>query len=518
MTMSRSLPWLMASLMISPAALAAPYDLVINHGHVIDPETELSDVRHLGIKDGTIVSVSETPLQGSTSIDAKGLVVTPGFIDLHAHGMEVNDLRMQAMQGVTTALEMESGVLPIGRWYDIQAEKALPIHYGAAAAWTFARSAAFMQVEPEPTVAYFQQAQQHNNWIEQLADEEHQARILSLVQTGLDEGALGIGVNAGYAPGHGRKEFYQIAKMGADNDVGTFVHTRYASVIERQSTFEAVQELIANAMILNSRMHLHHVNSTSLKDIDSIIEMLDAALEQGAPVTIGAYPYGAASTVIGAAMFRSPDWRARMQSSAEAFQLGDERLTEEKFESVREQAPGTFVVWHFLDEEKPKELAVLDRSIKHPSVLIESDAMPWMRFTDGGIETYSGDEWPLPADVFSHPRSAGAFAKVLRSYVRERQLMSLEEAVAKMTLAPAQVMDYVPQMRKKGRIQPGMDADIVVFDPETIADRATFQAPNQTAVGVHSLVVNGERVIDNGVLDTQSRAGQPIRRPQSEAR
>jgi N-acyl-D-glutamate deacylase len=129
------------------------------------------------------------------------------------------------------------------------------------------------------------------------------------------------------------------------------------------------------------------------------------------------------------------------------------------------------------------------------------------------VINYEGDAWPLPADTFSHPRSNGTFAKVLRSYVRERKLMTLQEALRKMTLMPAQTLEgFVPQMKKKGRLQEGMDADIVVFDPETIRDVGTYDKPNQPAVGVRSLVVNGERVVDGGELILAAAPGRPIRR------
>jgi N-acyl-D-glutamate deacylase len=129
------------------------------------------------------------------------------------------------------------------------------------------------------------------------------------------------------------------------------------------------------------------------------------------------------------------------------------------------------------------------------------------------IINYSGDEWPLPEGTFSHPRSNGTFAKVLRSYVRERKLMSMQEALRKMSLMPAQTLeDFVPQMRKKGRMQEGMDADIVVFDPETISDVGTYEKPNQPAVGVQSLLVNGIPVVDDGELVLDAAPGRPIRR------
>ena len=131
----------------------------------------------------------------------------------------------------------------------------------------------------------------------------------------------------------------------------------------------------------------------------------------------------------------------------------------------------------------------------------------------GEVENYDGDAWPLPKDSFSHPRSNGTFAKILRSYVRERGLMSLDEAIRKMSLMPAQVLEhFVPQMRKKGRLQVGMDADVVVFDPETIRDVGTYEDPNHPAEGVQTLLVNGALVVADGELILDAAPGQPIRR------
>jgi hypothetical protein len=124
------------------------------------------------------------------------------------------------------------------------------------------------------------------------------------------------------------------------------------------------------------------------------------------------------------------------------------------------------------------------------------------------VENYDGDAWPLPQDAFSHPRSNGTFAKILRSYVRERGLMTLQEALRKMTLMPAQTLEgFVPQMKTKGRMQVGMDADIVVFDPETISDVGTYQDPNHPAVDLEWLLVHGEMVVARGELIVDVFAG-----------
>ncbi|MBL0382498.1 MAG: amidohydrolase family protein [Desulfofustis sp. PB-SRB1] len=494
--------------------VAQDYDLVILNGRVMDPETNLDSVRNVGIKNGRITTVTEDKIAGKKAIDATGHVVAPGFIDLHAHGQNIGDYRMQAMQGVTTMLELESGVLPIGEWYDNQAGKKLPINYGASAAWTFARIAAFSGKPPSADPAYFQDAQSRTDWKMTIADPLRLGEILLSVEQGLTEGALGIGVNAGYAPGYGHKEYFALAELAVKYDVATFTHVRYASNIEPQSSFEAVQELIALSALTGAHMHVCHINSTSLKDIDATLELVNDAFDRGINISVGAYPWGAASTVVGAAMFSGEGWRDRMGSTAENFQLGTKRMTEDQLADYQKNQPGTFIVWHFLDESNPDDLALLDKSILHPRILIESDEMFWMYMDDHDrIINYEGDAWPLPEGTFSHPRSNGTFAKILRSYVRERKLMTMQEALRKMSLMPAQTIErFVPQMKKKGRLQEGMDADIVVFDPETIRDVGTYEKPNQPAVGVQTLLVNGVVTVNNGKLVLDASGGQPIRR------
>lgn len=192
--------------LICTAAISQTYDIVITNGRVIDPETGLDAVRNIGIAGDEIATISEFPRRGELIVDATNHVVAPGFIDLHAHGQNIGDYRMLAVQGVTTALELESVVLPIGEWYDDQAAKNLPINNGASAAWTFARIAAFLGEGPTATVEYFQNAQSQDNWKSEIATGSLKDQILSLVEQGLEEGALGIGINAGYAPGHRQKK------------------------------------------------------------------------------------------------------------------------------------------------------------------------------------------------------------------------------------------------------------------------------------------------------------------------
>ena len=170
------------------------------------------------------------------------------------------------------------------------------------------------------------------------------------------------------------------------------------------------------------------------------------------------------------------------------------------------------MLWHILDtENNAHHRDLLDMSVLYPGGAIASDAMPWT-LPDGSV--YTGDAWPLPEDATSHPRSAGTFTRFLRHWVRERQAVSLLEGVRKCALIPADILAAsTPDMRRKGRLQPGADADVVIFDIETLTDRAEFSAMNRPSEGVRHLLVSGQPVIADGVMDVAVRPGRPVRRP-----
>jgi N-acyl-D-glutamate deacylase len=503
-------------------ALAAPfaharaagprYDLVIEGGRVIDPETSLDAVRNVGITDGKVVAVTEEKLDGAKVVHAEGLVVAPGFIDLHAHGQQLPAARMQAFDGVTTALEMEAGILPVGRFYDQVAKEGRPINYGASVSWAEARQKVMDGVEPQPSIEAFQKAASLPNWSGKLATEAQIQQMAKLVDQGLSEGGLGIGFLIGYAPPSGRKEYYELNRLAAERHVPTFTHVRFMSVEEPQSSFEAYQEMVATAAATGAHMHICHLNSTSLRDAPRVIELISSAQKRGVPLSVEAYPYAAGSTVIGAAMFKGPDWRERLGGAkASDFEYNGKPLDEESFARLQKDNPGALVVIHFLSPGViPGDQELLDQSVLYPGGAIASDAMPWT--VDG--KTLQGQVWPLPANAYAHPRSAGTFSRFLRQYVHDRHAISLPEAIRKMTLIPARILqDSVPQMRRKGRLSPGADADIVVFDPETVADRATYEHPARTSVGMKWVIVNGTPVIADGKLDLEALPGRPVRRP-----
>lgn len=494
---------------------AAEFDTVIAGGRVVDPETGLDAVRSVGIRGGSIAAVSDADLSGAQVLDARGLVVTPGFIDLHCHTQSLPGDRIQACDGVTTALELESGILPIGDWYEQQARSGRAINYGASASWVFARIAELnpQMGEPRPSLTYFQDAYRYSEWQHDVASRGQIERVLSRLEQGLSEGALGIGINNGYVPGSGVQEMSLVADLAARHDVPTFTHIQFMSNIDPASSQEAYLRLISYAATSGAHMHICHLNSTSLRDIERCAHLIAAAQRHGLRVTVEAYPYGAASTVVGAAFLADPCYCERTGSTWSDIVLnatGEPVRDEADLRQVQKDNPGQPIVWHFLSPEtEPEHQRLLDISVMYPGGAIASDAMPWER--PGHIEVV-GDIWPLPGDAVAHPRSAATFARFFARYVTGRRLIALTDAVAKCTLIPAQILAAASEsMSRKGRLQAGADADIAVFDLEAFEDRATFTEPTHPSAGMAHLLVGGTALIRNGVLDTSVRPGTPVR-------
>jgi N-acyl-D-glutamate deacylase len=476
------------------------FDVVVANGRVIDPGTGVDGIRSIGIRNGRIEVISRTPLRGRTVLDARGLVVAPGFIDLHAHGQELAGARMQAFDGVTTALELEAGTLPVAHAYERIAREGRPINYGFSASWVMARIAEKERMEPTGAITFFQDAQRRTGWQHSIASPEETTRIIARVERGLQEGALGIGVLAGYAPGHGRKEAFAVAQLAV----------RFNSVIEPQSSFEAIEEVVSLAAATNAHIHIHHLNSTSMRDISRIAELLRGAQARDLPITTEAYPYGGGSTVVGAELFRG-NWRERLGgATAGDIELRGVPFNDSTLAEAQAKTPGAWIIAHYLRPERnPADQEFLDQSVLFPNGAIASDGMPW---TSKG-QPIIGDVWPLPDDAFAHPRSAGMFTRFLRDYVRERRKVTLREALRRMTLIPAQILEgSVPQMKRKGRLQVGADADLIAFDLATVSERGTYTQPNQTAIGMRYVIVNGTPVIRDGVLVRDALPGRAIRR------
>ena len=489
--------------------------LVISGGRVVDPASGMDAIGDVAVVDGRISAVGTGFGGAERVIDATGLVVAPGFIDLHAHGQSIPADRMQAFDGVTTTLDLEAGVLPVASWYRRQADKGRVLNYGAAANWAFARIGAMTGSNAESSLEAFGNAMRDRRWIENVASDAEVAGILERLAGGLDEGGIGIGILNAYAPGAGVQELTAVCQLAAKHDVATFTHVAYMSRIDPESAAEAYIRLIGYAGATGAHMHICHFNSSSKTDVERCAVLIRKAQAQGLPITVEAYPYGTGSTVLAASFFSDPKFEERNGLGYDSVQrVTDGRRFRDREEllAAQKEEPSTLVLWHILDtENNAHHRDLLDISVLYPNGAIASDAMPWT-LPDG--KPYTGDAWPLPDDATSHPRSAGCFTRFIREWVRERRKLSLLEGIRKCALIPAEILSAsTPAMRAKGRLQAGADADIVVFDFEALSDKATFSAMNRPAEGVRHLVVSGQVLISDGVLDVAARPGRPVRRP-----
>lgn len=450
----------LAALMICGTAFAQErYDLVLHGGRVVDPETSLDAVRDVGIRGNQIAAISERPLAGTRVIDASGQVVAPGFIDLHQHDLSAEGLRLKAMDGVTTALELEIGPPDVRKFLEQHHNVAL-VNYGTSASHPWARAAAL--AAPKAGDALLPPSGPAMN---DPATPDQIQKMQQRLRDELSAGGLAVGMGIQYTPGATRQEVIEMFRVAAERAVPVFVHARGDRV-------ESVGEVIAAAAVTGAPLHIVHINSSCLWEAPECLRMVAGARGRGLDVTAEAYPYIAGTTQINSALF-NPGWREKFRMDYSDLMIPNtgERLTKERFEQLHASPQPQLVI--MFNNTQP----MVDQVIAHPLIMIASDGAP------------------------GHPRNAGTYGRVFAQYVRERRSMTLMDAVRKMSYMPALRLERcTPEARKKGRVQVGADADLVVFDPATFRDQSSFEKPSVPSTGVRYLVVNGTLVIDGGAI------------------
>jgi amidohydrolase family protein len=463
-------------ILLCAPALSQTYDVVIRGGRVLDLETGLDAVRDVGITGQKIMRISESPLTGTRMLDAHGLVVAPGFIDLHQHGQDPASQRLKAFDGVTTALELEIGAPDVAAFLHNKEGKSL-INYGSSASHVAARAAAFQAPLTYPEIIAKSGPATNNT----VTPDQFRA-IESRLEHEIVAGALGIGMGLQYTPGATRSEVIHIFGIAARHHVPIFVHVRSSGPLEPGSSIESINEVIGAAAITGAALHIVHINSICLKDTLECLDMLSGVRARGLDVTAEAYPYAAGMTYINSALF-NPGWQEKLGISYGELMLPDtgEHLTKQRFDELHNSSvPHLVVIFNNTEQAD-------DAAVTNPLVMIASDG------------------------ITGHPRNAGTYSRVLARYVRSQSSLTLMDAVRKMSLMPARRLETsTPEARNLGRLQEGKAADIVVFDPEKISDRSTYSAPTEPSTGVRYLLVGGVIAIDKGAVVPNMHPGRAI--------
>ena len=453
------------------------YDIVINGGRVIDPESRLDSVRNVGVTAGRIETITDAAIQGNQAVDAAGLIVAPGFIDLHSHGQNPENYEVQARDGVTTALELEVGAGDIEAWYADREGDSL-VNFGASVGHIPVR----IRVMDDPgdflpvADAAFRESTPRE------LDE-----IKRGIERGLQAGALAVGFGLDYTRGCSRWEAIEVFKVAARYSAPCHVHLRGKGHKEPMSGIEAAEEVIAASAITGAPVHIVHVQSTGLRATAATLDMISGARRRGLDVTTECYPYTAGMTAIDSALF-SEGWQDKYGIDYDSLQWADtgERLTASTFAEYRET--GGMVIVHATPQD------AVDSAVASPLTAIA---------TDGYLRNGKG-----------HPRTAGTYSLILGRYVRERRVLSLSDALAKCSLMPAlRLQDRAPAFARKGRLQPGMDADITIFDPERVIDNSTYERPNLPPTGIEHVIVSGVPVVQDARIVEGVLPGAGVKAP-----
>ena len=497
-----------------PPAFAQDYDVVILNGRVMDPETYFDAVRNVGIKDGKIATITREKMSGKQTIDATGHVVAPGFIDTHHHGAgNLWGVKASLRDGVTTPMDLEIGSINIDGWY-AQRNGKWPVNYGAAVSHEFHRMRVLDKLPiREPAdgndFARLRNASYEENdkpdWAVTTATVEQLNEMLGNMDQDLQAGALGIASTTGYM-GNGVTTFelFNVQKTAANYGRLYASHVRLLgnTTPPTEATLGAFEQ-IANGIALNQPLILSHNNNFGWWEVEEHLQLLR---DRGYNVWSEYYPYTCGSSTIGSE-FIKPDNIGTM--GLDYTNLIDprtgEKMNREIYDKIVAEDPAYIIILCLPDRE-----AWLPLWLRVPHMTVAGDQMPPVDIKGKPLE------WDDPYEAFNgHPRTAGTHAKTLR-LAREHDVPLMHILAQNSYWAAKHLGDAgIEAMQVRGRMQEGMVADIVVFDPETVTDNADYKAGTNglPSTGIPYVLVNGTIMVKDSKVQSGIYPGQAIRYP-----
>ncbi len=492
-TYSLMVSWGVACIMLAACSNSKPpasepasqtYDLVIEGGRVMDPESGLDAVKTIGILDGRIAAISDTGLAGEHITDASGMVVAPGFIDIHSHSPTPLGAKYQVLDGVTTQLDLEAGAFPVSA-YGFMIKGQSPLNFGNSISHLAVRTKVieglekpylFTQDGPmKPGAAFVKPA---------TAGQIDEMRALLI--EGLDQGGIGIGVLLDYiSAAVSKEELRMVFEVAGERSAPVTVHVRRGLPGDPAGLIDVIEL----AEQTGAPLLICHITHSAMQALPQWLKLIDAANARGAKITTETLSYAAGGTSIGAAVFHR-DWQKIFDITYADVQwtATGEWLTEETFKAYQAEEPSGMVNHHYVKEEW------VEAAIRWPGMMVSSDVTPAMT-----------------EDVLSNPNLAGTFARFIGHYARDRQQVSIMDALARVSLYPARWLEQIaPKFETKGRIKVGMDADIVIFDLAGLQAKADYGAPYRASEGIKTVIVGGVPVARDGALIAGAAPGKHI--------
>lgn len=458
----------------APSVAQQLYDVVILGGRVIDPETGRDEIANVGIVADRIRAITVDDIRGRKTIDASGQIVAPGFVDIlasmrldkAAHEFKIGD-------GVTTVLGMHGGPIDVAGYRRDHAAVGPLVNYAATVSHSELREAVGATDRYRP------------------ATPEQIDAMRPLAVQAIRDGAVGIGFGINYTPGASYEEIFALFEVAAAEGVPCHLHARYKGNVFPLTMSLATMEVISMAAATGAQAQLAHLISSTVGSAPLSIALIEGAAARGVDVGFDFHVWTRNQTWLQSALF-DEGWQERFGGATYSdiyVAETQERLTEARFHELRARPEPLSVQTEFIPE------AEMIMGLESPLGIVSSDG--------GGL-----------VDGRGHPRSVGTFGRFLGRFVRELEVVDWMEGIRKITLLPARRLEKaIPRMARKGRLQIGMDADVTVFDPATVKERATYQDPAQMTAGISHVLVSGVVVLDNGEIVEGAEPGQWLRHP-----